>query len=65
MSSAGADRGVLLHLEKCAERTGLIFSCSNVANKHEGKGHIGTPDHTNVRIYHYRYGCIIRFLMEI
>lgn len=31
MSSAGADRGVLLHPEKCAECTGLIFSSSDVA----------------------------------
>lgn len=30
-------------------------------NKHEGKGHIGSPEHTNVRICHYTYGCIIRF----
>lgn len=31
MSSAGADRGVLLHPEKCAECTGLMFSSRDVA----------------------------------
>lgn len=65
MSSAGADRGVLLHPEKCAERTGLIFSGSDVVINMKERVILGLQSTQMLEYIITHMAVLLGFLMEM